>query len=196
MLFFPVYQNASSALVSTLRSERLQWSARLSMLETEHDKVIGDSLLSASFYTYVGGFLFAYRREIVHNDWLQDIQARKIPIDSSFAPLYQNVPGSSLDAAESTIQNSILVTNSVRFPLCIDPYGIASDFIKSKLEHSSENYKILHFNDENFMDELALTVSSGGSIIIDDIDDFIDFSLRDLLEKNIICKCSANPNRG
>lgn len=170
-----------------LRSERSQWFARLSILETENDKVIGNSLLSASFCTYAGGFSFTYRREIVHNNWFQDIQMRKIPVDPLYTLCNRNDVGSSVDAFDSTTQNSILLTNAIRYPLCIDPYGTASDYIKSKFQHS-ESYRILHFYDENFMDNLSSAISACECVIVDDIDDYIDPSLRNLLEKNFIRK--------
>lgn len=53
------------------------------------------------------------------------------------------------------------------------------------------SYKILHFYDEHIMDELASAISAGECVIFDDIDDSIDLSLRDLLEKNFICKYAA-----
>lgn len=169
-------------------SERSQWSGRLSTLENENDKVIGNSLLSAAFYTYAGGFSFSYRHQIVHDDWLQDISRRKIPIDSPFTSLNRNVPKLSIDATESFIQNAILVTNAIRYALCIDPYGIAGEFIKATHEDSGV-CKILHFYDEHFMDELTSAVSAGECVIVDDIDDCIDHSLRDLLEPNSIGRC-------
>lgn len=168
-----------------LRPERLRWSERLSKLETENDKVIGNSLLSAAFCTYVGGFSFIYRRQIIHNDWLLDIQERKIPIDSPFVSFHRNDKSPDVDATDSAIQNAILVTSAIRYPLCVDPYDTASDYIKS----ISECYKILNFCDENFMDELASAVSGGGCVIVDDVDDYIDLGLRDLLEKIVIGKC-------
>lgn len=38
------------------------------------------------------------------------------------------------------------------------------------------------------MDELELAISAGDCVLIEDIDDYIDLSLKDLLEKNFICK--------
>lgn len=159
----------------------------MSTLETENDKVIGNSLLLASFYTYVGGFSYQYRQQIIHVDWHQDIQMRKIPIDSPFVSLHRNVLTVNCDTTDSMVQNMILVTNAIRYPLCIDPYGMASDYIKSEFLESV-SHRILHFYDENFLDELESAISAGECVLIDDLDDYIDLSLRDLLEKNFTCK--------
>lgn len=84
-------QTASTKLVQDFRREKSRWLTELALLENDKDLVVGNSLLSASFLTYVGNFSSTYRNEMVNIDWLLDIRTRKIPIDAEFNILSQQI---------------------------------------------------------------------------------------------------------
>ena len=49
-------------------------------LHDEKDKTIGTCLIAASFLAYTAAFSFEFRREMVFDDWLNDICEKTIPI--------------------------------------------------------------------------------------------------------------------
>lgn len=124
----------------------------------------------------------------MQNDWLQDIQMRQIPVDSPFDPLNPDINRCvplNIDAATSTIENINLMEHTVRYPLCVDPFDTVRDFLVA-------NYpSLIRLNscDEDFLVQLIAAISAGDCCIVDDIDEYVDdLNLKDLLEKNYICK--------
>ena len=98
-------------------------------LNTSKTAVYGDCLLSAAFLSYAGAFTFDYRKEMMDDLFLPDVQARKIPLTLPFSlqalmasdAEVQKWGADGLPSDEHSTQNGIITVNSSRFPLCIDP---------------------------------------------------------------------------
>ena len=48
---------------------------------------MGNVLLAAAFVSYAGPFNLAFRRALVHEKWLPDLQERAIPLTPGVMPL-------------------------------------------------------------------------------------------------------------
>ena len=48
---------------------------------------MGDVLLAAAFTSYAGPFTMDFRRSLVNDKWLPDLQARNIPMTAGVQPL-------------------------------------------------------------------------------------------------------------
>lgn len=88
---------------------------------------------------------------------------------------------------ELSIQNGILTTRASRFPLCIDPQQQALAWIKKR--EASNNLKILNFSDNDFLKQLEMAIMYGNPVLFQDVDDYIDPVIDNVLEKNIKSKC-------
>ncbi len=77
--------NAASKLIEGLTGERTRWSADVRNLEDRAVKIVGDCLLGASFLSYLGAFTTDYRRDLIYEKFLTDINTRKIPLSQSFS---------------------------------------------------------------------------------------------------------------
>ncbi|CAJ0949994.1 unnamed protein product [Ranitomeya imitator] len=84
---------------------------------------------------------------------------------------------------ELSIQNGILTTRASRFPLCIDPQQQALNWIKRKEER--HNLKISSFNDPDFLKQLEMAIKYGFPFLFQDVDEYIDPVIDNVLEKNI-----------
>lgn len=87
---------------------------------------------------------------------------------------------------ELSIQNGILTTRASRFPLCIDPQQQALAWIMKR--ESTNNLKILTFSDSDFLKQLEMAIMYGMPVLFQDVDDYIDPVIDNVLEKNIKCK--------
>lgn len=181
--------NAADRLVTGLMSEKVRWKEELKQLSVDKENVIGTCLLSASFMAYTGTFSWDFRKVMI-SSWLEDITARYIPVSTPFKidqSLSNDVEISTwssegLPPDELSIQNGILTTRASRFPLCIDPQQQALTWIKKREAHN--NLKVLSFNDADFLKQLEMSVKYGSPVLFQDVDDYIDPVIGNLLEKN------------
>jgi len=49
---------------------------------------VGDVLLAAAFVSYAGPFNMSFRRRLVEEKWLPDLEQRAIPMTSGIKPLH------------------------------------------------------------------------------------------------------------
>uniref|UniRef100_A0A1I8GN74 Dynein heavy chain 10, axonemal n=1 Tax=Macrostomum lignano TaxID=282301 RepID=A0A1I8GN74_9PLAT len=182
---------AADKLISGLSSENVRWTNDLADLKDQRIRLTGDCLLSSAFLCYVGAFSSEFRKKMVYEDWLGDIQEKEIPISLPYrleTILTNDVEISKwtsegLPPDELSIQNGILTTNASRFPMCIDPQQQALNWIKKKEEKN--NLKICTFNDSDFLKQLELAIKFGFPFLFQDVDEYIDPVIDNVLEKNI-----------
>lgn len=87
---------------------------------------------------------------------------------------------------EFSIQNAILTTKTSRFSICIDPQQQALSWIRKR---ESKNFlKILSFNDSDFLKQLEMAITFGNPVIFQDVGNYVDPIIYNVLEKNIMCK--------
>lgn len=182
---------AADKLISGLGSEQARWTEDLAKLHLEQERLVGNCLLCGAFLSYTGPFSYEFRRDMVYETWLKDIVERDIPLTLPFrieTNLTNDVEISkwnseNLPPDELSVQNGILTTRASRFPLCIDPQQQAVNWIKKKEEKS--NLKILSFNDSDFLKFVDMAIKYGSPILFQDVDDYIDPVVDNVLEKNI-----------
>ena len=46
--------------------------------------MLGDCLLSAAFLSYQGAFSFEFRHQMLHEDWVEDVVSKAIPLSQPF----------------------------------------------------------------------------------------------------------------
>lgn len=181
--------NAADRLVIGLMSEKERWMEELKRLGDDKDNIVGTCLLSASFMAYAGTFSWDFRKVMI-NDWLQDLTDRHVPVATHYrvdTNLSNDVEISAwssegLPPDELSIQNGILTTRASRFPLCIDPQQQALTWIKKREAHN--NMKTLSFNDKDFLKQLEMAMKYGTPVLFEDVDDYIDPVIGNVLEKN------------
>lgn len=184
-------QIAADKLIGGLTSERSRWAEDLKSLRKEQIELVGLSLLCGSFLAYTAAFSWEFRKTMVFEDWLHDIIERNIPmtlpfkLDTSLSTDVEVSTWSSegLPPDELSVQNGILTVRASRFPLCIDPQQQALHWIRKR--ETKNNLKILSFNDADFLKQLEMAIMYGLPVLFQDVDDYIDPVIDDVLQKNI-----------
>ena len=183
--------HAADRLIKGLSSEKIRWQADLKNLHDQKDHIIGDCLLCAGFLAYTAAFTWMFREHLIYEKWLTNVISLEIPVSEPFSVsklLADEVDISrwiseGLPSDELSIQNAILVTKSSRFPLCIDPQQQAINWIKQR--EKGNNFKISSFNDSDYMKHLELAIRYGSPFLFQDVDDYIDPLINDILAKDI-----------
>ncbi|XP_022902554.2 dynein axonemal heavy chain 10 [Onthophagus taurus] len=182
---------AADKLISGLSSERARWTEDLKDLHLEKERLIGNCLVSAEFLCYTGPFSYEFRKKMIYDDWLKDVQAKEIPLSSNYkleTSLTTDVEISKwssegLPPDELSVQNGILTIRASRFPICIDPQLQALTWIKKKEEKNG--LKFLSFNDSDFLKFLDMSIKYGNPVIFQDVDEYIDPVIDNVLERKI-----------
>ncbi|XP_007489994.2 dynein axonemal heavy chain 10 isoform X1 [Monodelphis domestica] len=182
---------AADKLISGLGSENVRWLADLEELMHRRFKLLGDCLLCSAFLSYEGAFTWEFRDEMVNTVWQGDLLEREIPLSQPFrleSLLTDDVEISrwgsqGLPPDELSVQNGILTTRASRFPLCIDPQQQALNWIKRKEEKN--NLRVASFNDPDFLKQLEMSIKYGTPFLFQDVDEYIDPVIDNVLEKNI-----------
>ncbi|MED6232426.1 Dynein heavy chain 10, axonemal, partial [Ataeniobius toweri] len=182
---------AADKLISGLSSENQRWSTDLDELKQRRVLLLGDCLVSAAFLSYQGAFSWEFRDQMVYQIWVQDVQERGIPLSQPFK--VENLltddaeisrwGSEGLPPDELSVQNGILTTRGSRFALCIDPQQQAFNWLKNKEENN--NLKISSFNDPDFLKQLEMAIRYGYPFLFQDVDEYIDPVIDNLLEKNV-----------
>ena len=66
-------------LVNGLADENARWHNNVATFKNEKLTMIGNALVSAAFVSYIGPFSFLFRGKLWKDQWLPDIEAKKIP---------------------------------------------------------------------------------------------------------------------
>eukprot|EP00951_Prasinocladus_malaysianus_P050240 scaffold678379_cov43-Prasinocladus_malaysianus.AAC.1 len=115
-------------LIGGLGGEKDRWTLAAEQLGSRYDLLTGDMLLSAAVITYLGPFTSTYREEAVAK-WEALCRADEVPSSPTFS--LQAALGDPVKVREwmiaglpsdaFSVSNGVMVANSRRWPLMIDP---------------------------------------------------------------------------
>ncbi|OXB65796.1 hypothetical protein ASZ78_008863, partial [Callipepla squamata] len=182
----------ASALIQGLSGEKYRWTEKRKEFKSQINRLVGDVLLCTGFLSYCGPFNQNFRNLLLKDLWEAELRAHKIPFSESLNLIsmlvdpptisewnLQGLPGDDL-----SIQNGIIVTKAIRYPLLIDPQTQGKAWIKKKEENNELQVTML--NHKYFRTHLEDSLSLGRSLVIEDIGEDLDPVLDNILEKNFI----------
>ena len=119
----------ANRLVNGLADENVRWSNNVVTFQQEKLTMIGNTLVSAAFVSYIGPFSYAFRADLWKDTWLPDIVALQIPYTDGVDPLnILSTPAiqatwaaEGLPADRVSTENAAVVVSCSRYPLLIDP---------------------------------------------------------------------------
>ena len=155
--------------------------------------MIGNTLLSAAFVSYIGPFSFTFRNNLWKDTWLPDIIDLKIPYTDGVDPIaILSTPSQQavwaaegLPADRVSIENAAVVVSCSRYPLLIDPQLQGIKWIRGK---ESEGMVSIALTQHHWQKKVELAVSTGQVLMIDGIGQEIDAVLDPLLSRQFIRK--------
>ncbi|GAW80997.1 dynein heavy chain [Plasmodium gonderi] len=84
------------------------------------------------------------------------------------------------------IENNLILENSEKFPIIIDPQMESLKWLINNQKEKSEKLIITDINDNMLLKKIQECISFGYSIIIENADEYIDNTLYNIISKNII----------
>ena len=175
-------------LIGGLGGEKDRWTENAKVLGQKYFQITGDVLLSAGVVAYLGSFTVNYRNESFR-EWTKLCKAKKIPCSDVFSltgtlgePVKiraWQIAGLPVDAF--SIDNGIIVSNSRRWPLCIDPQGQANKWIKNMEREAKLN--LIKLSDANYTRTLENSIQFGKPVLLENVGEEIDPSLEPILLK-------------
>ncbi|KAH8862796.1 Dynein heavy chain 3, axonemal [Schistosoma japonicum] len=177
-------------LISGLGGEKSRWTEAAEMLKERYVNIIGDVLLSAGVVAYLGPYTVDFRSGIQH-DWHESCQKLEIPCSATFRisdtlgdPVEirsWNIAGLPVDSF--SIDNGIIVTNSDRWSLCIDPQGQANKWIKNM--EKNNKLQTIKLSDTNYLRTLENAIQFGMPVLMENVGEELDPILEPILQRSI-----------
>eukprot|EP00927_Polykrikos_kofoidii_P016938 TRINITY_DN17697_c0_g4_i1.p1 TRINITY_DN17697_c0_g4~~TRINITY_DN17697_c0_g4_i1.p1 ORF type:complete len:2583 (+),score=405.07 TRINITY_DN17697_c0_g4_i1:3-7751(+) len=174
-------------LIKGLGGEKSRWLESSQRLSTEYANLTGDVLISSGIIAYLGAFLGPYRQATLL-EWLDLMHRNQVPASSSFA--LRSVIGDEvvirqwllerLPNDKFSIENALILSNSRRWPLMIDPQMQANLWIRRR--HQNE-LMITRLTYQSFLRDLEISIRFGKEVLIENVDESLDPSLEPILQK-------------
>ncbi|XP_021325607.1 dynein axonemal heavy chain 12 isoform X2 [Danio rerio] len=177
-------------LIGGLGGEKNRWLKAANDLQCTYDNLTGDVLISAGVIAYLGAFTARFRHDCTKM-WAQLCKSKKIPSSDDFSlsktlgdPIKiraWNIAGLPTDSF--SIDNGVIVSNSRRWPLMIDPQGQANKWVKnSERDH---NLNVIKLTDADYMRTLENCIQFGTPLLLENVGEELDPSLEPLLLKQV-----------
>ena len=190
----------ANRLVGGLASEKIRWGDSVSQLKEQAKMLPGDVLLVASFISYLGCFTKQYRVELLEKKWLPYLKKVSKPIPMSLGYAGANVLSLLTDDAiiagwnneglpsdAMSTENATILTNSIKWPLLIDPQLQGIIWIKNKYP----SLVVIRLGQKNYMETVEKAVASGNVMLIENLGEDVDAVLDPLLGRMLIKKGKA-----
>lgn len=178
-------------LIDGLANEKVSWEQRSKKLIEDSVNILGNSILSSGIIAYLGALSKDYREELTR-DWKVNIKTLGFKIDPEFllrsvccddltignwVDKYQ-LPNDSL-----SIDNAIIMSNSRRYPLIIDPQLQAKRWIENLYKEMIPQSSKTPANKL----EVVITgnIQNGSPILVYDVEESIGSMLESLLDQEI-----------
>ena len=182
-------------LIGGLGGERVRWTESCERLDKAFGNLIGDCLVAAGTISYAGAFTPEFRKMLVEM-WQGELVKSGLPhtegcdIQQTLADpvLIRQWNICKLPSDTHSVENGIIMSESKRYPLIIDPQNQANRYIKNMGKDQSfcENgLEVCKMTDKNFLRSLENGVRFGKWILMENIGEELDASIEPLLLQQI-----------
>ncbi|XP_070188303.1 dynein axonemal heavy chain 7-like isoform X3 [Littorina saxatilis] len=175
-------------LIGGLGGEKDRWQDAARELSKVYINLTGDVLVSSGIVAYLGAFTSAFRQD-GGAEWLKTVVAQGLPCSNDFSLINTlgepvkirawNIAGLPTDAFST--ENGIIISNSRRWPLMIDPQGQANKWIKYM--EKANNLHVIKLSDSDFVRTLENCIQFGTPVLLENIGEELDPILESLLLK-------------
>ncbi|KAM9584412.1 dynein axonemal heavy chain 3 [Trichechus inunguis] len=175
-------------LISGLGGEKDRWTEAARQLGIRYINLTGDVLVSSGTVAYLGAFTVDYRTKC-QKQWLEHCKQKVIPGSADFS--LSNTLGdpvkirawqiAGLPIDSFSIDNGIIVSNSRRWALMIDPQGQANKWIKNM--EKANKLSVIKFTDANYVRTLENALQFGTPVLLENIGEELDASIEPILLK-------------
>ncbi|KAI8841134.1 dynein heavy chain and region D6 of dynein motor-domain-containing protein [Chytriomyces cf. hyalinus JEL632] len=173
-------------LISGLGGEKHRWALTVDQLDKKIQNVVGDILLASGVIAYLGPFTAEYRLELL-KEWNDNLLRLKIP-HSDVITLWDSLGDpvklrewelAGLPRDSLSRDNGIIVQNSRRWPLLIDPQGQANKWIRNM--EKDNQLDIVKLTDKDFLRTLENAIRFGKPVLLENVQEKLDPALDPIL---------------
>ncbi|XP_076997717.1 dynein axonemal heavy chain 3 [Tamandua tetradactyla] len=175
-------------LISGLGGEKDRWTEAARQLGIRYANLTGDVLVSSGTVAYLGAFTVDYRAKC-QKEWLEHCKQKVIPGSSDFN--LSNILGdpvkirawqiAGLPIDSFSMDNGIIVSNSRRWALMIDPQGQANKWIKNM--EKTNKLSVIKFSDTNYVRVLENALQFGTPVLLENVGEELDAFIEPILLK-------------
>uniref|UniRef100_A0A803VXK8 Dynein axonemal heavy chain 3 n=1 Tax=Ficedula albicollis TaxID=59894 RepID=A0A803VXK8_FICAL len=175
-------------LISGLGGEKERWTEAARLLGIQYIDLVGDVLLSSGTVAYLGAFTVDYRLKC-QKQWQDLCIEKNIPCSSDFS--LSNTLGdpvkirawqiAGLPVDSFSIDNGVIVSNSRRWALMIDPQRQANKWIKNM--EKSNKLAVIKLSDTHYVRTLETALQLGTPVLLENIGEELDAFLEPILLK-------------
>lgn len=180
----------AEALIGSLESEKIRWTEDASRLQKLYDNLLGDILICSGTIAYLGPFTKSIRDARIKH-WHKACVQANIPCSDAFDLVgilgsetdirNWNIDGLSTD--RFSIQNAIIMFNSCRQCLFIDPQRQANKWMRTM--ESVNQLHVIKFTQSSYFDTLKKCMEFGHPVLIEDIHEKLDILMDPVLRYNV-----------
>lgn len=175
-------------LIGGLGGEKDRWTEAARLLGVKYTDLTGDVLLSSATVSYLGAFTIDYRVEC-QRKWHELCNEKKVPCSKDFTlsntlgnqVLIRSWQISGLPVDSFSTDNGIIVSNSRRWPLMIDPQGQANKWIKNM--NKANKLSVIKLSDSNYIRTLENAIQFGTPVLLENVGEELDAVLEPVLLK-------------
>ncbi|MED6293760.1 Cytoplasmic dynein 2 heavy chain 1 [Characodon lateralis] len=177
---------AAQQLISQLDREHTRWNAQMSEIQSELDTLPLRALLAAAFITYLSAASEDRRRHCL-DTWMAQSGLQKFDLRSFLCSESEQLIWKSqgLPSDDLSMENALVILQSVACPFLIDPSSRATDWLRTHLKE--QRLEVINQQDNNFMTSVELAVRFGKTLIIQEMDG-VEPVLYPLLRKDLIAQ--------
>ena len=172
-------------LIDGLKEEKVRWAEEAQNLKSKYKNSIGDMLLCSGIIAYLGVFTGVYRSGCIEK-WMNLVKSNEILISHDFS--LQKILGDQMKIRDWTLarlpddrfstDNAIIMEQSSRWPLMIDPQIQANTWIKN-LE--GDKLVVTRQTNENLTNVLMNAINYGKNVLVENLTESIIPELEGIL---------------
>ncbi|NXH15458.1 DYH17 protein, partial [Bucco capensis] len=183
----------ANRLIGSMAPENIHWAESVEMLQEQEKMLCGDVLLVSSFVSYVGYFTKKYRAELLEKHWIPFLSRLEVPIpitpgldpislltDAADVAAWSN---EGLPSGRTPTENATILCHTQRWPLVVDAQLQSIKWIKNKY---GEGLQAIRLDQKRYLDIIEQAVSTGQTLLIEDIGETVEPVLDHLLGRNTL----------
>ncbi|XP_023288729.1 dynein heavy chain 7, axonemal-like [Orussus abietinus] len=173
-------------LIGGLGGEYNRWSETAKNLGKLYLQLTGDVLIGSGIVAYLGVFTMQFRQQQLRN-WIKICKRLQVHCTEDFQLVQVlgdqvlirswNIFG--LPSDPFSVDNGIIVTNSRRWPLMIDPQGQANKWVKNMEKEA--NLHVIRLVQADYMRILENAIQFGQPVLLENVGEELDAALEPLL---------------